>query len=135
MLKDAGLMDPNIVYYYEDYDLCLRIRDAGYTIKLIPAARSWHKVARITHESSASPAFWKNYGRSVAIFRRRQARHRWLAGPVSLAYLFLRAVYEGKLRALSSFREGLREGRAADLQPAPRWDSPPADPVEVVRAV
>lgn len=132
-LKDAGLMDPNIVFYYEDYDLSLRIRDAGYTIQLIPAGRSWHKVARITREGPSNPAFWRNYGRSVAIFRRRHRDRRWLTGPVSLAYLVLRAAVEGKPRAVPLFLEGLREGRAVELQPAPRWDEPLPDPIEVVR--
>lgn len=134
MFKDAGLMDPNFVFYYEDYDLCLRIRDAGYTIKLVPAARTWHKVARITRAGSTSPAFWRNYGRSVAIFQRLQRRHRWLAGPASLAFQYFRALVEGKLRALAPFREGLREGRALELKPVPRWDRPPMDPIEVVQA-
>lgn len=133
-LKDAGLMDPNIVFYYEDYDLSLRVREAGYTIKLIPAGRSWHKVARITREGQSSPAFWTNYGRSVAIFRRRHRRHRWLTGPVNLAYLLLRAAYEGKPRALPLVLAGLREGRSVALQAVPRWDTPSPDPIEVVRA-
>ncbi len=45
-LRAVGLLDPRYFAYYEDLDLSLRLREAGYRIVYAPAAavlhRSWH---------------------------------------------------------------------------------------------
>lgn len=44
-LTTAGMFDEQFRLYYEDSDLCLRARTAGFKIAMIPAAKIWHKVA------------------------------------------------------------------------------------------
>ena len=46
-LREVGLMNPNFLFYYEDYDLCQRLRDGGYAIRFVPQAKTWHKVERV----------------------------------------------------------------------------------------
>ena len=45
ILETVGLFDERFFMYYEDSDLCLRVRQAGYRISLVPGAKMWHKVA------------------------------------------------------------------------------------------
>ncbi|MDF1516126.1 MAG: glycosyltransferase family 2 protein, partial [Anaerolineae bacterium] len=46
MLEDVGLLDEGYFpIYYEDMDLCLRVRQAGYRLLLVPQAQMWHKVS------------------------------------------------------------------------------------------
>ena len=135
-LRKSGLMDPNFLFYFEDYDLALRIREGGYTIRLVPEARTRHKVARVTRAGSGSPAFWTTSGRSARIFARRHgARHRWLAGPCLIAYLALRAMAEGGWRGISCFAKGLGEAREMPLRPVPPGDGSETDPVTAMRQV
>jgi len=42
-LEDAGGFDENFFLYYEDIDLCYRIKQKGWNIVLIPEARTFHK--------------------------------------------------------------------------------------------
>ncbi len=44
-LTTVGLFDERFRLYYEDSDLCLRARKAGFRIAMIPHAKIWHKVA------------------------------------------------------------------------------------------
>lgn len=133
-LKAVGLMDPTYVYYFEDYDLSLRLRDAGFDLRLVPEARTRHKVERVTRPGAGSPAHWENCGRSAGIFSQRHRwRHPWMAGPVMLAYLATRTWYESRRTSLRSFRTGLRAGRAAPLRPIPAWNDELSDPVTVRR--
>lgn len=133
-LRAAGLLDPSFLYYFEDTDLVLRIREAGYRIRLVPGARSLHKVERVTRAGSASPAFWTNSGRSARIFSRRHGRrHPWMAGPAMLGYLALRAFAEGGRAGGRHFLAGLREGGAASLAAVPAGDGSETDPVTVIR--
>lgn len=132
-LKDAGLMGSDFLYYCEDYDLALRIREAGWTIRFVPEGRSWHKVARVTREGPSSPTFWQTYGRSEAIFGRLHRRHWWMTGPAHLAYLLLRSLYEGSPRCVANFVKGYREGMGQKLKATPRWTGEGVDAVTVER--
>ena len=133
VLREVGLLDPSYVYFYEDYDLSLRIRDAGHTITFVPEAKSWHKVALVSRDHRSSPAFWSTYGRGEAIFRRRHQRRWWLTGAVHLAYILARTVFEGKVTGVLNFWKGYREGCGANLNQVPGWNTDTVDPVEVVR--
>lgn len=42
LIKKVGFFDPNIFLYYEDDDLCLRVRQAGYGLVYVPAAHAIH---------------------------------------------------------------------------------------------
>lgn len=128
-LQAAGLMNPNYVYYCEDYDLSLRIRNAGYSIQLVHGARTFHKVERVTRDGASSPNFWRNYGRSEAIFRRHFPRARWMTGLPHIAYLQARNLYEGGTTAVRHFHSGYRMGTTETLRPIPQWNEPAVDPV------
>lgn len=45
VLKKVGIFDDNYFLYYEDADLCARIKKEGYKIMYQPSAVIWHKNA------------------------------------------------------------------------------------------
>ena len=133
-LKAMGLMDPNFLFYFEDYDFCLRMRESGWGIALVPEARTQHKVARVTRAGSSSPLFWETSGRSAAIFSRRHGgRHPWLAGPAMRGYVSLRARFEGGREAAGPFCRGMKDGLAMALKPVVAWNDRAVDPVTALR--
>lgn len=44
-LEAAGLFDERYFMYFEDADLCRRVRAAGFGIYVVPKAKLWHKVS------------------------------------------------------------------------------------------
>jgi GT2 family glycosyltransferase len=46
VLRRVGLLEPAFFIYWEDVDLCFRIRRAGYRVLYAPKAVLWHKVSR-----------------------------------------------------------------------------------------
>ena len=52
VLEQVGLFDERYFLYFEETDLCARIREAGYRVVYQPAARLWHKVSRSTGADS-----------------------------------------------------------------------------------
>jgi GT2 family glycosyltransferase len=46
VLLRVGLLDERYFMYYEESDLCARVRKAGYRVVYQPVARLWHKVSR-----------------------------------------------------------------------------------------
>jgi GT2 family glycosyltransferase len=43
-LQKAGCFKADLVFYAEDAELCYRMREHGYRVVYLPAARMWHKV-------------------------------------------------------------------------------------------
>lgn len=48
VLDAVGALDARLFAYYEDYDLCLRARAAGFHVRYAAGARSWHRYAAST---------------------------------------------------------------------------------------
>ncbi|MFA0847752.1 MAG: glycosyltransferase family 2 protein [Methanobacterium formicicum] len=44
VLKKVGLFDPVYFAYWEDTDLCFRMRKNGYKLLYVPQAMIWHKI-------------------------------------------------------------------------------------------
>jgi len=44
-LKKVGYFNESLIFYSEDADLCYRVREQGYKVLYIPAAKMWHKVS------------------------------------------------------------------------------------------
>jgi GT2 family glycosyltransferase len=66
LLYAIGGFDERFFMYYEDVDLCLRARTAGYEVALVPAAHVYHLGSRST---SAKPALKLYYeARSRLLF-------------------------------------------------------------------
>ncbi len=79
ILSETGLLDENIFMYFEEIDLCYRIKKAGYSVCYTPDSKIVHlgkgssRVFRDTvfrNLSSQEYFFWKHYGRAQAIAMR-----------------------------------------------------------------
>lgn len=114
LLEQVGLFDERFFMYYEDMDLCLRARQAGLRILLVPAAKMWHKVARSSGGSdSANERYWM--AKSSVMFFRKHARGiqwpailLWRTG--SAARSTLRLLGAGRREACAAYWRGLRDG-------------------------
>ncbi len=124
MAEKAGLLDTDYHFLYEDYDLCIRTREAGFRIRYVPAAHIWHKISKTTGAGTPNPKFWRTYGRSESIFRRKFRRHRWLTGWTHALYIVLRFVYEGSRYGVKPYLEGWRQGAKDPIHPPSRLADP-----------
>ena len=114
LLDTVGLFDERFFMYYEDSDLCLRARRAGFRILVVPEARMWHRVARSSGGSdSAFERYWM--ARSSAMFFRKHARGAqwfailpWRAG--SALRTTFRLLRNGRWEACHAYWQGLRAG-------------------------
>ncbi len=136
MLEASGLLDPDYHFMYEDYDLCLRSREAGFDIVFEPGAHVRHKISKTTGAGTRKQAFWHTYGRSESVFRRKFRRYRRLNGWVHTLYIVLRFVAEGHFYGVVPYIKGWREGAREPLHnPPPLGAAPtgtllqPAEPV------
>ncbi|MFO0390215.1 MAG: glycosyltransferase family 2 protein [Alphaproteobacteria bacterium] len=58
-LRTIGFFDKNIFLYYEDDDLCLRVRKAGLGLVYVPQARAVHMMGASSGASNAKAEYFK----------------------------------------------------------------------------
>ena len=79
MLEKIGLFDTGFhPIYYEDVDLCMRARQAGFRLLLVPSAKMWHKVSASGGGSGSARERYFMARHSVRYFRKYVHGWRWL---------------------------------------------------------
>ena len=58
-LEKVGLFDERFFYYNEEVDLNYRVKEAGWKIQLVPAAKLWHKGVQQDYRPSANVTYYK----------------------------------------------------------------------------
>jgi GT2 family glycosyltransferase len=70
-LEEVGLLDERFFMYWEDSDICLRMREAGWKLAVAPKSKIWHKQCASTgRKTSQLDLFMKA---SMVRFLRRHA--------------------------------------------------------------
>lgn len=116
LLTKVGLFDERFFMYYEDSDLCLRGRQAGFRILLAPQAHVWHKVATSSGGTdSPNERYWMARS-SVLFFHKHVRGARWsIVLPYRTASAIkttLRLLANGKSQAARAYLRGLQDGLA-----------------------
>lgn len=113
-IEEVGLFDEGFFMYYEDSDLCLRLKRAGWQLQTITTAQMWHKVSLSSGgEDSPNERYWM--ARSSIRFFAKHARYWQL--PIIIGWrkasairTTLRLLRHGKFTALTAYWRGLRDG-------------------------
>lgn len=141
-LRAAGGLDPSWTFYFEDVDLCLSARDAGFRVRLAPAARAAHTRSATLGRGSPRQAHWLAANQVRLVARRWSAPGLLVALPLALGRAALRpveAVARGELavaaaeaaaflRALArtpgdlARRRPMRDANARKLTARWRWE-------------
>lgn len=87
VIDKIGYEDEAMFMYWDDTDLCVRIVEAGYSIKYIPTAKMWHKVSS-SSGGSKSKTFIYYYYRNQIYFL---VKHRKKCKCITHMYVRLKA--------------------------------------------
>jgi len=85
VFERVGRLDPAYRAYFEDADLCMRARAAGFRIRYVPDAKVWHRISA----STGGQLSRRKIERKLASARRFFAAHarprHWLTIPLFFA--------------------------------------------------
>lgn len=86
VLRAVGLFDPAFhPAYFEDTDLCVRARRAGWTLLYEPKAHVWHRVSSHLGGPMSSAKVRLRVRHHLRFLRRHARWYHWLTIPPSLA--------------------------------------------------
>lgn len=93
VLERIGYFDERFFMYYEEVDLCKRLRDAGYAIMFVPEARAVHHEGRsaLTDKANALIEFYRS--RSIFFLKHHGRRQYWIVKWVSFLDTGLRTLF------------------------------------------
>ena len=77
-IEKAGLMYENYFLYYEEMDLCERIRHKGFEIRINMQALIYHKESVSVGQQSALKAYFMNRNRMLFIRRNATLCQQWI---------------------------------------------------------
>ncbi len=92
VLEQVGLFDERYFMYFEEADLCRRIRNAGYEIWCVPTAQMWHKVATSAQKDRPGQRYWRNWGKIQFFTQYPHGKVPWLVHPYLLGRATLTTV-------------------------------------------
>lgn len=107
-LEHAGMFDERFFLYWEDVDLCFRLRAAGFRLAVAQDA----VVRHVAHASQAlaSPGWDRHFTRSAALFFRKHARFPALPIAVGTAGRLVKRLFAGRAENARAVWDGLRLG-------------------------
>jgi len=70
-IREVGVFDPGFFMYYEDLDLCRRMKAAGYEIWFEPAAVMWHDISDGARAKASEKWRWFQKVRSTRYYHRK----------------------------------------------------------------
>ncbi|MDH3197257.1 MAG: glycosyltransferase family 2 protein [Candidatus Krumholzibacteria bacterium] len=80
--EEIGLLDPSYAAYFEDTDLCMRARRAGYGLLYVPTAKVWHKISASTGGQLGRRKIARRLRSGARFFWRYARPYHWLTIPL-----------------------------------------------------
>ena len=114
LLDKIGLFDQRYFMYYEDLDLSIRARAAGYRLRLVGQAHLYHRVS-LSSGGADSPMQRYHLARSSVLFFRRHA-HRGRPTAILLyrigsgLKIMARLLITGRWGTAVAYLRGIRDG-------------------------
>jgi GT2 family glycosyltransferase len=117
-LEDVGLMDDQFFLYWEDAELCFRLRRRGWQLAVAPRAKVLHNVNASARKRTDSIDRYYTY--SAIRFLSLYSPVPPLASFIFLSRRLLHRALSGKLKAIGNVWQGVRDYRNRD-----RWATLP----------
>jgi GT2 family glycosyltransferase len=118
-VERAGLLDESLFLYVEDVEWSLRVREAGFAVVLVPAARVRHKGSAASGGSASTTNLYYDTRNTIAVSERHaplpRAGRAVRRGVVVAAHLAQAARHPRRAAAVRAVVDGWRDARHGRL--------------------
>jgi GT2 family glycosyltransferase len=78
VIEKLGPLDERFFYYWEETEWCLRARDGGWSIVLVPKAKLWHKGVQRNYQPSPSVTYYSTRNRCLMLAKHHAPFMAWM---------------------------------------------------------
>ena len=92
-ISSTGALDESYWMYYEDADICCRLKKVGYRIVFEPSSKVWHKISSSTGGNLSFRKMCFKYKSGLRFFRIHSPSGYWsITYPISQFWMYLKAL-------------------------------------------
>ncbi len=78
VIEQVGGIDARFFYYYEEFEWCLRSREAGWRIVCSPKAKMWHKGVQRNHQPKPSVTYYATRNHFLVLSKHNASWMAWI---------------------------------------------------------
>ena len=122
--EKIGLLDERFFLYWEDVDLGIRAKTAGFRIMLVPSARIWHKVS-VSSGGPDSPL--KAYHKTRSHLQMAKLHTPWALNRLQriflrdIAWLLMKSSDRNQIRKARAYVAAIKDYHLGKTGSGPRW--------------
>ena len=123
-IDQVGALDERFFYYWEDTEWCVRIRQAGWEIFNVPAAKIAHKGVTRNYQPKPSLAYYNTRNRLLLLNKHRAPFAAQAVAWTQILRTLVSLSIRPKWRSKRAHRDAMRRGLVDFLRG--RWGQMPA---------
>lgn len=109
-IKQTGLFDERFFSYWEDLDLCLRMKKAGWMVVNVPYARLWHKGVQANYQPKPHVTYYMTRNQLLLMRKYSAPLHVWVGSLLGMMRLVVSWTVQPKWRMKRQHRNALLLG-------------------------
>lgn len=79
LVEDVGALDDRFFYYWEETELCLRARRAGWKVLFVPQAKIWHRGVQRDYRPGPNVTYYWTRNWLLTLAKHRAPPGAWMA--------------------------------------------------------
>ena len=116
LIENIGMIDEDFFYYWEETEWCLRVREAGWEIQHVPAAKIWHKGVQRNYSPKPIVTYYNTRNHLFMLSKHKAPIAAWLYNWSRIFRTFLSWTIKPKWRSKAAHRNAMFLGVRDFLQ-------------------
>jgi len=122
VIEQLGSLDERFFYYWEETEWCLRAREGGWSIFLVPKAKLWHKGVQRDYQPSPSVTYYNTRNRLFMMAKHRAPLKAWIYTLEQIMRTLTSWTVKSKWRSKRDHRDAMWRGMVDFI--LQRWGGP-----------
>lgn len=110
VIEQVGMVDERFFYYVEEFEWCVRAREAGWKIIHVPQAKLWHKGVQRNYQPKPSVTYYATRNRLLLLYKHRAPLMAWVVTLGQFLRTYLSWTIKPKWRSKFEHRNAMWQG-------------------------
>jgi len=109
-IEKAGKIDPRFYYYVEEFEWCVRIKEAGFELIDVPEAKMWHKGVQRDYQPKPSVLYYATRNQLLLLSKHHASLMAWIVTLFQFFRTMISWTVKPKWRSKRPYRDAMWQG-------------------------